>query len=157
MTQQVICNDGSYCPFGSCDPGACRREGKETFRMLGPPKGLHGANLMDLARSAEREKPRLSVEDREMCEQQQILNDPDSPELLKSLVRPSGLTDFGRMNRALRVYFQITMSEQANDLSLKTSQLSGYETGRIDLPDGVKRSVILYWQGLFTRALEKTA
>lgn len=79
---------------------------------------------------------------RKRCERLEELGHGRLPEFL---TKPSSLTAFGQMNRALRRYYEILMRHQAEYLGLGSAQLSGYETGREPIPDHVLRDVHEYW------------
>lgn len=127
-------------------PGAEHARGRMIAYLPEPSVTIElesGTQLHWAARLCER-LPDADAADfwRRKAECREIADNPDIPEFLK---RGSGLTDFGRMNRALRLYFGLMLGDQADDLGLKSSELSGYETGRLDLPEGVKREVHSYW------------
>jgi len=56
------------------------------------------------------------------------------------------LSPIGMMNRGMRCYFQITLKDMAQDLGLKVTVLSEYETVQGVVPRNLEQRIRRYWQ-----------
>jgi hypothetical protein len=83
-----------------------------------------------------------------------ILNpdrDPEYPHALPG----QRLSAFGRMSRENRIYLGVTLHDMAKALEIGSADLSGYESGRLLIPDEVETNAINYFIFKFSKLYDK--